>query len=402
MRSRALLLAACLSIAASFCLAGELKRIKLRDGRVIEGQIVEKTQTSIKVRMKLGELTFPTDQVTSMEDVHDAKADYEQRLAKLKKDDAGAQVELGRWAMEQGLLAEARTRFQAALELKKDDERAALLLRQVEAKLAGNPATPEVASTHVPIDTGRQSFDMKDMVRIEDIYRIRQAELREGETAAVEFRNDVLERFIKAMAGKEEFRQPAFVQQFKNWAPSRQARYMLGRLEESSPLRNDILIKSDPEFMKEFRATLWRYASGNCATSACHGSKEGRGGLKLYNFPGQNDHVDYTNFLILSSFHNKENLRKAINRDHPEMSMVLQHALPPQVAELKHPKPIPAAFSNRTHEGYLRTLKWIRSLEKLPRYDIRKRPPFVMEPSSGLPGIRGGTPTSAPASPALP
>lgn len=406
MRTRALLVVGCLAVTAAFCLADGLKRIKLRDGRVVEGEIVEKTADSIKLRMKLGELTFPAGQVVTMEDVYDAKADYEQRLAKLKKDDAGANVELGRWAMEQGLLAEARKHFKAALEINKDDERAALLLRQLEAKLAQKPAAPEAGPTTgtATPDSGKLPFEMKDMVRIEDIHRIRQAELREGETVSVEFRNDVLERFIKGMAGVDRFREPTFVTQFKNWSSSKQARYMLSMLKENSPLRDDILVKGDPEFMKEFRSTVWRYVGGNCAASACHGAKEGRGGLKLYNYPGQNDYVDYTNFLILSTFHDKESLREMINRDHPEMSMMLQYSLPAQVAELKHSKQIPAVFGNRTHEGYQRTLKWIRDLEKLPRYEIKKRPPYVMETVRGPHGIRGGSepaiaPTSAPAKP---
>jgi len=396
-----ILVAACVMLAATACFAQPLKLIRLRDGRVLEGRIVERTDKIIKVRMKLGELSFPADQVVAVDDAFDPRGEYDKRLAAVDKTSPVAQVALGQWAMEQGFLREAKGHFQAALALQKDNERAALLLRQVEAKLAGQAGSPEAPP--VSTDTPKVA-ELKDLLRMEDIYRIRQAELRDGETVSVDFRNDAVDRFIKGMHGVDEFRQAGFERLFKGRTPSWQARYMLRHLAEDSPLRDDILIKSDPDFMRDYRLVVWRFVGPSCATSPCHGSQEGRGGLKLYNLPGQHEQADYTNFLILSNFYNTKTLARTIDRDHPEMSLLLQYALPPEQAEYKHPKKTSPAFGNRGLAGFQATLRWIRSLEKLPHYDIRNTYPYVMPRSRELPGIRTSKPTttSAPGMPARP
>ena len=132
---KALLFLACGALVAAACL-GETKRITLRDGRVLIGQVVEKTKATVKVKVKLGVLTFPLEEVRSIEDVFDPKDAYAKKLAKLDKTSASAQLSMGQWAMDQGLLKESRGHLQAALKLEPDNERASLLLRQVMSRLA--------------------------------------------------------------------------------------------------------------------------------------------------------------------------------------------------------------------------------------------------------------------------
>jgi hypothetical protein len=360
------------------------------------GEVVEKGKETIKIRIRLGVLSFPLSEVKSIEPVHDPKSEYGERLAKLDKTSVAAQLALGRWAMDQGMLKEAQERFQAAAKLAPDDERAALLLRQVTARLdkAGNgtrePSTPAGAggASKLPVEE-------KSLLTAEDMSRIRLDELRENEAVTVDFRNDVVDRFIQAMEGLYEFRQPGFARRFRGYAKARQARYMIKHLDRASTLKDDIIIRSDPKFMKDFRRHVWAYVVRGCAASHCHGAKKGRGGLKLFNVVSRDERVDYTNFLILDSYYNKRGLRM-IDRDDPETSLLLQYALPTAQAEYKHSKKVSAALSGRTSSAYRQALQWVRDLEgpPHPQYSIRRRPPFVKKPPPGLPGIRTGSPTT--------
>jgi len=162
------------------------------------------------------------------------------------------------------------------------------------------------------------------------------------------------------------------------------------------PIRDDIILKNDPPDMREFRGPIWKWISNDCAATSCHGSEKGKDGLKLYNVPGGNVNVDYTNFLILDSFRTKSG-DQIIRRDEGEASLLLQYALPNDLAKSRHPKKIRPAFTNREASGYKQTLEWIKSLAgpMHPDYRIKDRPPFVMAPPEGLPGL--STPKTMPA-----
>ncbi|MCD6303865.1 MAG: hypothetical protein J7M21_02765, partial [Planctomycetes bacterium] len=104
-----------------------------------------------------------------------------------------------------------------------------------------------------------------------------------------------------------------------------------------------------------------------------------------------NDRVAYTNFLILDSFHKPGGLRM-IRRDNPEESLLLQYALPRNIARYRHPEKIRSAFRSRNDPGYRLTLQWIRSLKGPlhPDYRIKYLPPNVMKPVPVLPGLPAG------------
>jgi hypothetical protein len=214
-------------------------------------------------------------------------------------------------------------------------------------------------------------------------------ELREDDKSiAVDFRNDVIEKFIKRMRGVEDFQKENFAQEFRKYSRAKQAKYILDKIPAGDPMQDDLIVKNDPLFMREFRGPTWRWISTNCAVTTCHGAEKGKGGLKLYNYPGNNPNVDYTNFLILDAFHTKSG-EQMIRRDDPESSLLLQYSLPSDQAQSHHPKKIKAAFTSRTAAGYKQTLEWIKGLAGPihPDYRIKERPPFVMPPPEGLPGL---------------
>jgi hypothetical protein len=394
---------ACLALVCCVLLAtvafAEKKRIKLKNGQVFVGDVVEKTKDGIKVQGKMGVVSYANDEIASIESVEDPKAEYADKLAKAGADDFAAQLELARWAMDKKLYKEAVERAEAALAIKKD-EQAGLLLRQAKGALEKAAATP---STTAPAaggagegDGDKVPLDRKALLKDDDISRIRVAELREDDKAiTVEFRNDAIEKFIRKMRGVDDFQKEGFAQEFRRWTKAKQAKYILDKVESGDPIQDDVIVKNDPAFMREFRGPVWRWISGNCAATTCHGAEKGKKGLKLYNYSGSNPNIEYTNFLILDSYRTKGG-EQMIRRDDPEASLLLQHSLPVEQAQSRHPKKVKQAFPNRSAAGYKQTLEWIKSLAGPlhPDYRIKDRPPSVMAPPEGLPGL---SPRKAPA-----
>ncbi|HUS93493.1 MAG TPA: hypothetical protein VM695_16665 [Phycisphaerae bacterium] len=395
MRKRLYLSVVVLILIGSTVALGDKKRIRLKDGEVFVGEIVEKTKEGIKVQRRLAVVFYKNEDIAAIEDADDPKTDYQKRLAAIKKDDAAAHVALGEWAMNHKMYKEAIEQFEAAIKIGKAGERVPLLLRQAKAKLkeateAGTgEKTPEVSGTE------NAPFDAKQLLPMEDIHRIRLEELRDDERVTVRFENDAINKFVTKMRGIDDFKEQGFERRFRRQPNPQKARYILAKVDRDDPIKDDILVMNDPAFMREFRGPVWRWISGACGSTNCHGAAQGQGKLKLYNYPGNNVQVDYTNFLILDSYHSGG--KQMIVRDNWERSLLLQYSIPRKQAEYHHPKEdMRPPFASRQVPGYQSTLRWIQELSgpKHPNYRIKHRPPGAMTPPAGLPGLPTVTPPS--------
>ncbi|MGB2822674.1 MAG: hypothetical protein WBF17_16950 [Phycisphaerae bacterium] len=400
MLKRTLLSGVCCLVLCATCLA-EQRRIKLKNGRVFVGDVIERTDEGIKVKGRIAVVFYKHDQIESIEPVSDPKLDFVQRLAGIDKTSAEAHVKLGQWAMERKLYKEAVACFKGALAVEKGHERASLLLRQAQARLkksTGAAGTGDTDNGDDDTGIGAVPFEPKLLVKREDVYRIRLEELRKDERVSVRFRNDVIERFIRQMGGTGDFREEGFARKFRRLPTARQAMYILAKADRDDKLKDDIVIRTDPAFMREFRATIWPTVAGSCGSINCHGSAKGKGKLKLFNVAGRNVNVDYTNFLILDSFHKKGGMFM-IRRDNWEKSLLLQYGLPESQAEYRHPVEKKPVFPSRESLAYRQTLEWIKKLKSPlhPDYRIQDRPPNVMAPPAGLPGLQMKTPATGPA-----
>jgi hypothetical protein len=388
----------CLLLATGYCLA-EKKQVKLKSGETIIGEIVEQTPEGIKVKRPLATVFYPKDQIVSIEPLYDVKEDYADRLSKLKKDDFEGQLALGQWALENKLYPEAVKHLEEAVKLK-DEDRARLLLRQAKAKLEEAQKakeTPSKGGSESGSSAGGEGtpFNMKNMVSNDDIQRIRMAELADDDRMTVELRKNVVDRYLEQVRGQGEFEKKGADTEFRRLPAASQAKYILDHVSADDPLRSDIIIKSDPSSMREFRSGVWRWMSTSCAAATCHGSAKGQGGLKLWNVTGRNDNVDYTNFLILDSFQTKSGLQ-VIRRDDPAESLLLQYGLPDNQAKHRHPKEKSPPFTSSNSPPYKVTLDWIMSLKRPlhPEYGITSLPPHVMKRIDPLFGLHT---SSAPA-----
>jgi hypothetical protein len=148
-------------------------------------------------------------------------------------------------------------------------------------------------------------------------------------------------------------------------------------------MRDDVLVKSDPAAVREFKTKIWPVLAGSCASSACHGGAKGQGSFKLFNVALNDDKVMYTNFYILSAW-SKGGL-KMVDREYPENSLLLQYGLPANLARFVHPGKNEAVFRRKDEANYRIIENWItKSLAHplLDGYRIDYKLPLLDEPAA--------------------
>lgn len=111
--ARLLTLAALLALSS----AAAADIITLKDGRVIEGDVIADDGKTVKVKVRFGALTFDRDQILSIEEKPTPEQEYEERLKQLDEKDVRAQFEIGQWAESVKLEKEAVRHFIAAAKM---------------------------------------------------------------------------------------------------------------------------------------------------------------------------------------------------------------------------------------------------------------------------------------------
>jgi len=370
-----------LCVLACLVVSGQTKKVTLKDGRSLIGTVTEKGADYV-VQTKFGPVPVAKDQVLSITEYLTVEQQYRRRLSQINSDSPEDRFALGKWAFEHDLLEQAALQLTRALELKSDYPRAQLLLRQVRAKMAARaPQAPKDGTETKPKEQALFAGDIKPdwLLTDKEIARIRLAELRDDDRARIVFKNDLLDRFVEQMKAQGHFTSPEALAEFRRWPRARQANYILetaGR--EGRDLTDDIVVKTDPRFMLDFRRRVWPIVARYCATADCHGAGRPVGGFRLFNITARTASVDYTNFLLLDSC--EVSGQKMIDRDYPEASLLLQYGLPRDRARNPHPCKIRPAFRDPSRRGnYLRVLQWLEALKgpPHPRYDVKLRVPWV-------------------------
>jgi hypothetical protein len=378
MAGGSLLSAACLLLVAASAL-GQVKTVICKDGRRITGTVTL-SDGVYKVATKLAEVNVPASEVEAVIGEVSTQQEYQQRRAQIDPNSADDHVKLGRWALEQQLLQQAREEFQAALNLKPGHEMAALLLQQVELKIRGRQAATATSQSRPSYE---ERIEDSWLVSEEDINRIRVAETGgESRGVVVRFTGDVLEQFIRSQRNNKDFQDPAFEKRFRSMRTWDQLAYIVKNLDpNNASITDDIVVLSDPKALRDFRQPVWRLVAQSCAAADCHGGSSPVGGLKLFRARVRDERIDYTNFVILDGFVGAGGNARMIDRASPEKSLLLQYGLPPERAEMKHPVKLrQPVFAAQAAAAYRRVRDWIALLKSPhPSYRLDYRPPMGMK-----------------------
>jgi hypothetical protein len=90
--------------AASFAAADV---VTLKDGRVLEGKVLEDDGKVLKIKLKKGNMTLDHKDIASIVQKPTAEEEYKARMAKLDVNSGPAQLEIGKWASSRELPDEA-------------------------------------------------------------------------------------------------------------------------------------------------------------------------------------------------------------------------------------------------------------------------------------------------------
>jgi hypothetical protein len=396
--------AACVAfvvLAAPTAAWAQLKVVQFKDGRPPLVGTVTESADSYEVTTRTGKQTVLIDQVASIADYVSPREEFQKRLSAIRSGDVAGHYALADWAYKQGLLEESRAELRAVLTLQPNHENAKLLLNIVEKALLEQkekePA-PRAPGAPVPAGPTRAGLSvLSQLMSFEDVQRIRRSELRRGDRALIEFRNDVLRRFVQLQVDSGRFSDAAAARKFYSQTAVDQVVQIMQE-PASRELQSDIIVKADPRFMTVFKRSIWPMLAVHCAAPDCHGAPRGAGRLKLYAGPVQDDRAYYTNFYILDAYEAGQN--RMINRNLPAQSLLLQYGLPADDTHTAHPGPKSAVFMNEAQYNIL--LDWITNVLANPRpvygLDYRAAGEKPHGPTLSLGSQPASQPTSSPAS----
>jgi hypothetical protein len=166
-----------------------------------------------------------------------------------------------------------------------------------------------------------------------------------------------------------------------------------------------VQILDQPESLRRFRDDVHRVLILNsCATSDCHGGTSA-GRLVFSTFRANSDPTVYTNFYLLQQYRTASG-EPLLNYEHPERSLLLQYALPRDIARARHPVVPPNSPDAGKRDQWRPALQgpgdrrleaavdWIKSLYRpRPNYELEYEPfrpltpPPAPKPVPVTPGV---------------
>ncbi len=354
-------LAACAVVATVLALAGVAlaapREVVLRDGRSLVGEVTP-IEGGFRVVLPLGAVEVPIDQIVQIRPYSTPGDELARRWAELAPRDARGRYRLAQWARDGGLLSEAEALLAEAVAIRPDYENAQLLLALVRRERAQTQPATAPARSPATQPTIRPSQPV--LLGPDDVARIRLEELRSHDRLPVEFRNDVIERFLDRVRGQGRFAQPGYEARFRRQGRLVQVIEMLETDPLDDALKADIRILNDPASLAQFRRRVWPIYRQGCATDACHGGVKSAGGLRLFAQDLVSEAQDYTNFHTLDTHDSPRG--RLIDRGLPDQSLLLQFGLPAGRAMTAHPVKIRPLFYSKDDAGYRLVEAWIGSL----------------------------------------
>lgn len=95
--------------------------VHLKDGRKIEGKILEETSTVVVIETRFGgQRRIEQDRILRIERKRTAKEEYDSKRKRTNTDDPEAMFELGNWCQEKGLRMESLMAYRAVIKLDSD------------------------------------------------------------------------------------------------------------------------------------------------------------------------------------------------------------------------------------------------------------------------------------------
>jgi len=151
-----------------------------------------------------------------------------------------------------------------------------------------------------------------------------------------------------------------------------------------------IEVQEDPPSLARFRTRVHNsWMIPNCATSRCHGGVQA-GEFFLYTGNATDARLRYTNLMTLLNY--QVDGRPMVNFEAPADSLLIQYAMPRQMARFPHPdvKGWTPVFKSGTPQLLNDTVEWIRGMyQPRPEYPVNYKPPKLNAPDKPVRPLDG-------------
>lgn len=352
--------------------------ITMRDGSTLDGDVTE-ANGMVVLRSRQGiEMHIYPDMVRKIEYREEPELEFNQRLHNLGSDDAEGRVKLARFCLENRRPDLAREVLIQALNIDPNSREASALYDAARAQLtleqksrpSATPTPPPLPAANMStteVEAGQEGGGMrmpKPVLDADQINFIKQGEIRDSDSGLTfKFENDIEKRYA-AITGRTF----NAVHQLK---PYERFRMMQADRQVGLGLIKDIRIARDPGAMNEYRTQVQRIVLTGCATANCHsGNALVPAGTFWLHSPAENEATTYTNFFILATrqfpvimSNGTKTSRTLINRDIPDLSLLLQYGLSADVSRFPHPV-VPgfkAPFKSTDDPRFKVVQNWIES-----------------------------------------
>jgi len=362
MKKQWAMLAALLAMSTKLALCAERGEVITKDGGVLRGEVtVEGDQVRVNREGIVSVLS--TDAVKEIRTASQIAEAYKRQLADLDDKDWAGHLKLAEWCLDRGMIDAAKERCGHVLTLDIENAEAKRILGRINQQ----SVVPSDARRATKKEPGKPATDLKkgDLLSKEQISRIRMAEFRPGDRVSVRFKNDVLQRFLDAVAGTEPYNRRGYREEFMAKAGSEKLEEILKAT--GMHFADDIEVTSDPEAIQIFRREVMPVIRTGCASLSCHG---GVGAPKIRLHSVDTPAAVYTYFYALDTYKGPKGV-KMIDRTYPEEGLLTQYLLPNDIAEsgLAHPGDVPPTVRDRSDRRYDAVVSWIKDGLRNPRLD---------------------------------
>lgn len=320
--------------------------VKTLDGQSFQGDISEQQDQLVVERTGI-HTVVPRENVLSISYSDSIEEAYRQKHRRLAPYDVPGRLELAHWLFDNksydlalDVLEEARAiqphNDDVARMMQTVDRQMQLDGKQQRLKLAQSRPVEVAAADNAPRTAGmapatqrrpQQPANGRDLTP-EEVNSVRQSEWQEGQrVSGIRFEDDVRRKYVarEGLSSADFLRLPAIQQA---WAI----------IQRGTPeMKKDVII-GDPPALLQYRTVQHAILTG-CAATGCHTPDRAPGGFALH-LPAQTDADTVTNFVILQQYSANVEKRKyqMIDRESPDRSLLVQFALPPDIADAPHPK----------------------------------------------------------------
>ncbi|MDG2030527.1 MAG: hypothetical protein P8J45_05925 [Phycisphaerales bacterium] len=358
---------------------GEHGVVYMRDGSGLEGLVLSDGFDEVVIEVEGIRHRVPRTDVDHVELYPGFEEWLTYARSKIRPEDLEARIELAKWMMENKRLQLAREELTAIIAIDDHPEARQLLeLTEVRIELE-NEGTEN--PTPMPPKQNRTEGLPKRQLTAEDVNIIRVFEIDFRNPPKVSLGPRVIDDLIAQHADHPLI---------PNDAQQRKKLFSLHDIDQvklifdvkARELYPRILVESIPHSLALFRKNVHNaWLIRNCATSGCHGGQNS-GRFFLHRADATDSRTILENLLILERL-DIEGPYKLVDYENPEMSLLVQYAMPQTESRVPHPD-VPgfkAVFPSGKSRIRTNTENWIRSMyQPRPKYPVDYIPPTQVKP----------------------